>query len=58
MPTTERLRDAGLQNIRAHTTAFCSPTRQALLTGRNHHTVNMGAFALITTVGSTRGLHQ
>lgn len=49
MPTTERLRDAGLQYIRAHTTALCSPTRQALLTGRNHHTVNMGAIAEVAT---------
>jgi arylsulfatase len=49
MPNAEKLRDNGLQYIRAHTTALCSPTRQALLTGRNHHTVNMGAIAEVAT---------
>ena len=32
----------GLKFNRFHTTALCSPTRQALLTGRNHHSVDMG----------------
>lgn len=49
MPTAEKLRDGGLQYIRAHTTALCSPTRQALLTGRNHHSVNMGGIAEVAT---------
>ncbi len=41
-PTAERLADNGLKYNRFHTTALCSPTRAALLTGRNHHTVGMG----------------
>ena len=32
----------GLKYTRFHTTALCSPTRAALLTGRNHHTAGMG----------------
>jgi arylsulfatase len=42
MPTMERLADEGLRFSRFHTTGLCSPTRQALLTGRNHHSVGMG----------------
>src|SRR5215831_4024972 len=38
-PTLERLSWGGLKYSRFHTTALCSPTRAALLTGRNHHTV-------------------
>ncbi|MCS5736340.1 arylsulfatase [Herbiconiux daphne] len=41
-PTAERLADAGLRYTRFHTTALCSPTRAALLSGRNHHAVGMG----------------
>jgi arylsulfatase A-like enzyme len=41
-PVAERLADGGLKLSRFHTTAICSPTRQALLTGRNHHTAEMG----------------
>jgi arylsulfatase A-like enzyme len=41
-PTAERLAAGGLKYDRFHTTALCSPTRAALLTGRNHHTVGMG----------------
>src|SRR6266540_3216668 len=41
-PTFERLATNGLKYNRFHTTALCSPTRQALLTGRNHHSVGMG----------------
>jgi arylsulfatase A-like enzyme len=44
-PTFERLAAGGLRYLRFHTTAMCSPTRQALLTGRNHHQVGMGAVA-------------
>jgi len=40
-PTAERLAKNGLKYNRFHTTALCSPTRQALLTGRNHHSVGM-----------------
>ena len=41
-PTAERLAASGLKFNRFHTTALCSPTRAALLTGRNHHTVGHG----------------
>ena len=41
-PTAERLAAGGLSYNRFHTTALCAPTRQALLTGRNHHSVGMG----------------
>jgi arylsulfatase len=48
-PTAERLAANGLKYTRFHTTALCSPTRQALLTGRNHHTVGMGGVTEIAT---------
>jgi len=48
-PTAERLARNGLSFNRFHTTALCSPTRQALLTGRNHHSVNMGAICELAT---------
>src|ERR1700754_1958201 len=41
-PTAERLAGDGLKYNRFHTTALCSPTRAALLSGRNHHQVGMG----------------
>src|SRR5688572_5006074 len=41
-PAFEQLAAAGLRYTRFHTTALCSPTRAALLTGRNHHSVGMG----------------
>ncbi|MEM1368120.1 MAG: arylsulfatase [Cyanobacteria bacterium P01_H01_bin.15] len=41
-PTFDRLADNGLRFNRFHTTALCSPTRAALLTGRNHHSVGSG----------------
>ncbi|ORB67987.1 arylsulfatase [Mycolicibacterium tusciae] len=41
-PNFEKLAAGGLKYNRFHTTALCSPTRQALLTGRNHHSVGMG----------------
>ena len=43
MPTVDRLADSGLRYNEFHTTALCSPTRSALLTGRNHHMNNTGA---------------
>jgi arylsulfatase A-like enzyme len=46
-PTAERLAAGGLKYTRFHTTALCSPTRQALLTGRNHHAVGMGGITEI-----------
>ncbi len=50
-PVAERLAAGGLQLNRFHTTALCSPTRQALLTGRgrNHHSVGMGAITEMAT---------
>src|SRR5687767_15614381 len=48
-PTAERLAAGGLRYNRFHTTALCSPTRQALLTGRNHHSVGMGGITEIAT---------
>jgi arylsulfatase A-like enzyme len=48
-PTAEVLAAGGLKYNRFHTTALCSPTRQALLTGRNHHTVGMGGITEIAT---------
>ncbi len=48
-PTAERLGANGLKYNRFHTTALCSPTRQALLTGRNHHSVGMGGITEIAT---------
>ena len=48
-PTAERLARAGLRYNRFHTTALCSPTRAALLTGRNHHSVGMGGITEIAT---------
>src|SRR4030088_339697 len=48
-PTAEKLASGGLKYNRFHTTALCSPTRQALLTGRNHHSVAMGGITEIAT---------
>lgn len=48
-PTAERLAANGLKLNRFHTTALCSPTRQAMLTGRNHHSVGMGGVTEIAT---------
>lgn len=48
-PTAERLAANGLKYNRFHTTALCAPTRQALLTGRNHHSVNMGTITEMAT---------
>jgi arylsulfatase A-like enzyme len=48
-PAAERLANNGLKLNRFHTTALCAPTRQALLTGRNHHSVNMGGITEMAT---------
>lgn len=48
-PTFDRLAQGGLRYNNFHTTALCSPTRAALKSGRNHHTVNMG---FITEMGT------
>jgi len=54
-PTLERLAEGGLRYTNFHTTALCSPTRAALKSGRNHHTVNMGFITELATAfpGST-----
>lgn len=49
MPTAERLAASGLKYTRFHTTALCSPTRAALLSGRNHHSVGMGGVTEMAT---------
>ncbi len=49
MPTLEKLAASGLKYNRFHTTALCSPTRTALLTGRNHHVNNAGAIMELAT---------
>jgi arylsulfatase len=49
MPTIEKLASEGLRYNQFHTTALCSPTRVALLTGRNHHMNNMGAITEAAT---------
>ena len=48
-PNFERLAAEGLRYTRFHTTALCSPTRQALLTGRNHHSTGMGSITELAT---------
>lgn len=49
MPTLEGLAKKGLKYNRFHTTALCSPTRTALLTGYNHHSNNAGAIMEVAT---------
>jgi len=48
-PTAEKLAANGLKYNRFHTTALCAPTRQALLTGRNHHSAGMGTITELAT---------
>ena len=50
MPAMQKVADDGLLYNRFHTTALCSPTRQALLTGRNHHSAEMGSVAEVERV--------
>jgi arylsulfatase len=49
MPMAERLANNGLRFNQFHTTALCSPTRAALLSGRNHHMCNMGSITETAT---------
>ena len=49
MPTVTRLGNDGLRYNEFHTTALCSPTRAALMSGRNHHTANFGSIAETAT---------
>ena len=48
-PTLQRLADQGLRYNRFHTTALCSPSRAALLTGCNHHSVHTGCITELST---------
>lgn len=48
MPTLDSLAKTGLRYTQFHTTALCSPTRAALLTGRNHHSVSSGSITETT----------
>ncbi|MGH9704473.1 MAG: arylsulfatase [Candidatus Acidiferrales bacterium] len=48
-PTLDRLAAGGLRYTRFHVAALCSPTRAALLTGRNHHSVGMGTITNYST---------
>jgi arylsulfatase A-like enzyme len=48
-PTFQRLADSGLRYNMYHTTALCSPTRAALITGRNHHTDASGVITEFAT---------
>jgi arylsulfatase len=49
MPTLDKLAQGGLRYNNFHTTALCSPTRAALKSGRNHHTVNMAFITEMAT---------
>jgi arylsulfatase A-like enzyme len=48
-PTFEQLAGDGVRYTRFHTTALCAPSRAALLTGRNHHSVGMGSITETAT---------
>src|SRR6516225_2077082 len=48
-PTLDRLAKNGLSYNQFHTTALCSPTRGALLSGRNHHSVSFGCITECAT---------
>jgi arylsulfatase A-like enzyme len=49
-PTADRLANEGLRYTRFHTTSLCAPiSRSLLLTGRNHHSVGMGAVTEVAT---------
>ena len=48
-PTGDKLAAAGLKYNRFHTTALCAPTRAAMLSGRNHHSVGMGSITELAT---------
>src|SRR5437899_11412205 len=48
-PAMDRVATAGLRYTQFHSTALCSPTRAALITGRNHHTVGAGVVGALAT---------
>lgn len=55
-PTFEKLAARGLRYTAFHTTALCSPTRAALLTGRNHHSVHTGTITETASGTCMRGM--
>jgi arylsulfatase len=48
-PSMDRIAKAGLRYTQFHSTALCSPTRAALITGRNHHSVGFGVITEMST---------
>jgi len=48
-PSLDRIANAGLRYTQFHSTALCSPTRAALITGRNHHSVGFGVISELST---------
>ena len=48
-PALDRVARAGLRYTQFHSTALCSPTRAALITGRNHHSVGFGVVGELST---------
>jgi len=48
-PAMDRIANAGLRYTNFHSTALCSPTRAALITGRNHHSVGYGVVGEVST---------
>ena len=48
-PSLDRVAQAGLRYVQFHSTALCSPTRAALITGRNHHSVGFGVIGELST---------
>ncbi len=48
-PAMDRIAQAGLRYTNFHSTSLCSPTRAALITGRNHHSVGFGVVGEIAT---------
>ncbi len=48
-PTLDRIANSGLRYTNFHSTSLCSPTRAALITGRNHHSVGFGVVGEIAT---------
>ena len=48
-PSMDRIAAAGLRYTNFHSTSLCSPTRAAIITGRNHHSVGFGVISEIAT---------
>src|SRR5450631_3189434 len=48
-PALDRIANAGLRYTQFHSTALCSPTRAALITGRNHHSAGFGVISELST---------